>query len=158
MTDKVPHILLIEDNKYDIEFILEALEKTGIADRVKVFNDGEKALDYLFAAGEYAGRDSYEQPRVILLDLKLPKVDGLEVLRRIRSNELTKITPVVVFSSSTDESDRIESYRLGANSYVIKPALYEKFIESAAEIGSYWALRNRPPNQNGKGWITQAHL
>ncbi len=146
----MPDILLVEDNKYNVEFILEALEKNGIVNRVKVFHDGEKVLDYLFSAGEYAGRDSCELPRVILLDLKLPKVDGLEVLRRIRSNKLTKIIPVVVFSSSAEEGDRVESYRLGANSYIIKPVSYESFVESAAKIGMYWVTLNTPPDQNGK--------
>jgi len=153
--DNVPDILLVEDNKYNVEFILEALEKHGIVDRVKVFHDGEKVLEYLFAAGEYAGRDSCEQPGVILLDLKLPKVDGLEVLRRIRSNELTKIIPVVVFSSSTEDRDKTESYRLGANSYIIKPVSYESFVKLAAEIGFYWAFLNVPPSQDGKGCSTQ---
>ena len=155
MTDNMPDVLLIEDNKYNVEFILEALEKNGIVNRVKVFHDGEKALDYLFAAGEYAGRDSCEQPRVILLDLKLPKVDGLEVLRRLRVNEFTKIIPVVVFSSSTEDWDRTESYRLGANSYIIKPVSYESFVESAAKIGYYWTFLNAPPSQNGKEHSTQ---
>ena len=152
MINSMPDILLIEDNKYNVEFILEALEKNGMVNRVKVFHDGEKALDYLFAAGEYAGRDSFELPRVILLDLKLPKVDGHEVLRRIRSNDLTKTIPVVVFSSSIEEKDRVESYRLGANSYIIKPAAYDSFVESAAEIGLYWTLLNVPPNHSGKAY------
>jgi len=156
VSDNMPDILIVEDNKYNVEFILEALEKNGIVNRVKVFQDGEKALNYLFAEGEYAGRDSCIQPRVILLDLKLPKVNGLEVLRRIRSHELTKMIPVVVFSSSTEDWDRLESYRLGANSYIIKPASYESFVESAAEIGMYWVLLNVPPTQNGKAFLMQA--
>ncbi|HYA14003.1 MAG TPA: response regulator [Syntrophales bacterium] len=148
MIDNTLDILIVEDNKYNAEFILEALEKNGIVDRAKVFQDGEEALNYLFAAGKYADRDSYKQPRVILLDLKLPKMDGLEVLRRIRSNELTNMIPVVVFSSSTEDGDRLESYRLGANSYIIKPVSYERFVKSAAEIGMYWALLNVPPTQD----------
>ncbi len=138
-------ILLVEDNKYNVEFMLEALKKQNLAHRVKVFRDGKEALDYLFAAGEYADRDSFEQPRVILLDLGLPKVDGIEILRMLRSNELTKMIPVVVFSSSTSDQDRIDSYRLGANSYVIKPIAYESFLDAVTVIGSYWTLQNAPP-------------
>lgn len=156
MIDNTPDILIVEDNKYNIEFILEALDKNGIVNRVKVFQDGEEALNYLFAAGEYTGRDSCKQPRVILLDLKLPKVNGLEILRRIKSDELTKMVPVVVFSSSTEDRDRLESYRLGANSYIMKPVSYEGFVKSAAEIGMYWTLLNVPPNQEGKAHLMQA--
>ena len=112
-------ILLVEDNKYNVEFMLEALKKHSLADRVKVFRDGEEALDYLFAAGEFSGRDPCQQPRVILLDLRLPKIDGLEILQRIRANEMTKMIPVVVFSSSSEDRDRLESYRLGANYEVL---------------------------------------
>jgi len=155
LIDNTPDILIVEDNKYNVEFILEALEKNGIVDRAKVFQDGEEALNYLFAVGDYAGRDSCKRPRVILLDLKLPKVDGLEVLRKIRSNVLTNMIPVVVFSSSTEDWDRLESYRLGANSYIIKPVSYENFVESAAKIGLYWAFLNVPPDQDGKECSTQ---
>jgi two-component system response regulator len=138
-------ILLVEDNKYNVEFILDALSKHNLAQRVKVFRDGGEALDYLFAAGEYSNRDSFKQPRVILLDLRLPKVDGLELLRMIRTNEATKMIPVVIFSSSTRDEDRIESYRLGANSFIVKPIGYDRFVETVTEIGSYWALQNAPP-------------
>jgi two-component system response regulator len=137
-------ILLVEDNRYNVEFMLEALEKVNLADRVKVFQDGEKALDYLFATGEYSGRDSCKQPRVILLDLRLPKIGGHEVLRRIKSNEMTRMIPVVVFTSSAKDEDREESYELGANSYIVKPNSYENFVKSVAEIVSYWALQNVP--------------
>jgi two-component system, response regulator len=138
-------ILLVEDNKYNVEFILDALNNHNLARRVKVFRDGGEALDYLFAVGEYSDRDSFEQPSVILLDLRLPKVDGLEVLRMLRSNEATKMIPVVVFSSSTNDQDRIDSYRLGANSFIVKPIAYDRFVETVTEIGSYWALQNAPP-------------
>ena len=138
-------ILLVEDNKYNLEFILDALSKHNLAHRVKVFRDGGEALDYLFAAGEYSSRDSFKQPKVILLDLELPKVDGLEFLRIIRINEATKMIPVVVFSSSTRDEDRIESYRLGANSFIVKPIGYDRFVETVTQIGSYWALQNAPP-------------
>ena len=138
-------ILLVEDNKYNVEFMLEALKKHSLADRVKVFRDGEEALDYLFAAGEFSGRDPCQQPRVILLDLRLPKIDGLEILQRIRANEMTKMIPVAVFSSSSEDRDRLESYRLAANSYITKPVFYEDFMKTVTEIGSYWALQNIPP-------------
>jgi len=144
LPENEPDILLVEDNRYNVEFMLEALEKVNLADRVKVFQDGEKALDYLFATGEYSGRDSCMQPRVILLDLRLPKIGGLEVLRRIKSNEMTKIIPVVVFTSSAKDQDREESYELGANSYIVKPNSHESFVKSVAEIVSYWALQNVP--------------
>jgi CheY-like chemotaxis protein len=138
-------ILLVEDNKYNVEFILDALSKHNLGHRVKVFRDGGEALDYLFAAGEYSNREFFKQPKVILLDLSLPKVDGLEFLRIIRTNEATKMIPVVVFSSSTRDEDRIESYRLGANSFIVKPIGYDRFVETVTEIGSYWALQNAPP-------------
>jgi two-component system, response regulator len=138
-------ILLVEDNKYNVEFMLEALNKHNLAHRVKVFRDGREALDYLFAAGEYSDRDSFKQPSVILLDLRLPKVDGFQLLRMIRTNETTKMIPVVVFSSSTSDQDRIDSYRLGANSFIIKPTAYDRFVETVTEIGSCWALQNAPP-------------
>jgi two-component system response regulator len=138
-------ILLVEDNKYNVEFMLEALNSHNLAHRVKVFRDGGEALDYLFAAGEYRGRDSFKQPSFILLDLRLPKVDGHEVLRMLRSNEATKMIPVVVFSSSTSDQDRIDSYTLGANSFIVKPIAYDRFVAAVTEIGSYWALQNAPP-------------
>lgn len=138
-------ILLVEDNKYNVEFILEALNKHNLAHRVKVFRDGGEALDYLFPAEEYRDRCSFQQPRLILLDLRLPKVNGLELLRMIRTNDKTKMIPVVVFSSSTSDQDRIDSYRLGANSFIIKPIAYDRFVETVTEIGSYWALQNVPP-------------
>lgn len=144
LPENKPDILLIEDNRYNVEFMLEALEKLNLADSVKIFKDGEKALDYLFAAGEYLGRDSCKRPRVILLDLRLPKIGGLEVLRRIKSNEMTRMIPVVVFTSSAKDEDREESYKLGANSYIVKPNSYENFVKTVAEIVSYWALQNEP--------------
>ena len=143
--EEISDILLVEDNKYNVEFILDALSKHNLAHRVMVFSDGGEALDYLLAAGEYSDRDSFKQPKVIILDLRLPKVDGLEFLRIIRTNETTKMTPVVVFSSSTRDEDRIESYRLGANSFIVKPVGYDRFVETVTEIGSYWALQNAPP-------------
>ncbi|HVO67643.1 MAG TPA: response regulator [Syntrophales bacterium] len=137
-------ILLVEDNRYNVEFMLEALEKHNLADRVIIFQDGAMALDYLFATGEYSDRDPRMQPKVILLDLRLPKVGGLEVLQRIKSHEMTRMIPVVVFTSSAKDQDRQESYELGANSYIIKPHSHENFVKSVAEIVSYWALQNVP--------------
>ena len=145
MIENMPEILLVEDNKYNVEFILEALAKYNLIDKIRVFQDGGEALDYIFATGKYSGCDTCEKLRVIILDLSLPKVDGLEILQRIKANELTRMIPVVVFSSSAEDRDRMESYRLGANSYIVKPASYENFINAAAEIGSYWALQNIPP-------------
>ena len=144
MTENEPEILLVEKSKHDVEFVLQALAKYNLCDRIKVFQDGGEALDYIFATGKYSGRDTCEKLKVIILDLDLPKVGGLEVIQWIRTSEKTKMTPVVVFSSSTKDHDRVESYRVGANSYVIKPASYESFVSTAAEICSYWILQNVP--------------
>ena len=145
MANDIPYILLVDDDKYSVEFILEALKKHNLSHRLKVFRDGGEVLAYLFPAEGNHRRDSYELPKVIILDLKLPKVNGFEVLRRIKSSERTKMIPVAVFTSSTDDNERVESYRLGANSYIIKPLEYENFVSAASEIGLYWASRNMPP-------------
>ncbi|MGZ3635332.1 MAG: response regulator [Syntrophales bacterium] len=144
MFENEPEILLVEQSIHDLEFMLNALEKYNLTDKVKVFPDGGEVLDYIFATGKYSVCDTCKKLKVIILDVKLPKVDGLEVLQRIRANENTRMIPVVVFSSSTEDRDRMESYRLGANSYIIKPASHEKFVNTAADIGSYWALQNIP--------------
>jgi CheY-like chemotaxis protein len=144
VTENEPEILLVEQSKHDVGFMLNALEKYNLTDKVKIFQDGGEVLDYIFATGKYSGCDTCNRLRVIILDVKLPKVDGLEVLQRIRASENTRMIPVVVFSSSTEDRDRMESYRLGANSYIVKPASYENFVNAAAEIGSYWALQNIP--------------
>jgi two-component system response regulator len=133
--------------KTDIEFMLEALNKNKVTNKVKVLQDGGEALDYLFAAGEYSGRDTRKQPKVIILDLKLPKVSGLEILRRVRSNEMTRTIPVVVFTSSNEDGDRIGCYSLGANSYIVKPVDYDSFVRTIAEIGFYWTLHNVHPGE-----------
>ncbi len=136
-------IVLIEDNPADVELTLNALNKRHLANRVKVLTDGEEALDYLFtvcAPGSRAGC-----PMLILLDLKLPKVSGLEVLQKIRSDQRTKMIPVVVLTSSAEERDRIESYKLGVNSYIVKPVEFDSFAEVVSQIGFYWVLLNRPP-------------
>ena len=137
-------ILLIEDNPADVVLTLRGLKKHNLSNKVMVINDGAEALDYIFARGEYEDRNMENIPRLILLDLKLPKVHGLEVLRQIKSNEMTKVIPVVVLTSSTEEKDVIESYKLGVNSYITKPVDFDKFLKAAEEIGLYWVLLNHP--------------
>jgi len=138
-------ILLVEDNPNDVELTLRALKKNNLTNKVHVVRDGAEALEYIFATGAYASRDINHNPRVILLDLKLPKVDGLEVLRRIKSDERTKVIPVVVLTSSKEERDLVESYKLGANSYIAKPVDFDSFVRAVAELGLYWLLLNQPP-------------
>ena len=138
-------ILLVEDNPNDEELTLRALKKHNITNRVHIVKDGAEALEYIFATGAYADRDINHHPKVILLDLKLPKVDGLEVLRQIKSNERTKVIPVVVLTSSKEERDLVESYKLGANSYITKPVDFESFVKAVSELGLYWLLLNQPP-------------
>ena len=137
-------ILLVEDNRNDAELALRALAKARVANDVHVVRDGAEALEFLFGEGAYAGRAGSPLPRVILLDLKLPKVDGLEVLRRVKGDERTKLVPVVVLTSSREESDLVASYHLGANSYIVKPVDSDKFFEAVHEIGLYWLLLNEP--------------
>ncbi len=138
-------ILLIEDREEDVELTLRALKKHNLANSVKVVNDGEKALEFIFATGDYADREMNNLPKLILLDLKLPKVDGLEVLKQIRSDEITKLTPIVALTSSAEERDVIESYKLGINSYIVKPMNFESFINAVSEVGLYWLLLNQAP-------------
>ncbi len=139
------YILLVEDNPDDIELTLHALRKNNILNEVLVAKDGVEALDLLFAKGKYESRGIYNMPHVILLDLKLPKVDGLEVLRKIRTHELTKLLPVVILTSSSEEQDLVTSYELGANSYIRKPVDFNKFIEAVRQLGLYWLVLNEPP-------------
>ena len=138
-------ILLVEDNPNDVELTLRALKKHNLTNKVHVVKDGAEALEYIFANGAYAHRKIEDHPKVILLDLKLPKVDGLEVLRQIKLNEKTKMIPVVVLTSSKEERDLVESYKLGANSYITKPVDFDKFVESVSELGLYWLLLNELP-------------
>jgi CheY-like chemotaxis protein len=138
-------ILLVEDNPNDVELALRALKKHNLANKVHVVKDGAEALEYIFGTGDYASRDVNNKPRVVFLDLKLPKVDGLEVLRRIKSDERTKVIPIVVLTSSTEERDIIESYQLGVNSYIVKPIDFDKFMDAVSELGLYWLLLNQPP-------------
>ena len=140
-------ILLVEDNPDDVELTLRALKKYNVSNEISVARDGAEALDYLFATGSYAERDVTNMPAVILLDLKLPKVDGLEVLQRMRADERTKLIPVVVLTSSKEERDMVNSYKLGANSYVQKPVDFNQFIEAAQQLGLYWLVINEPPPQ-----------
>lgn len=137
-------ILMVEDNPSDVELTLRALKKHNLANRIHVVKDGEEALQYIFATDQYADRNVNSVPKVILLDLKLPKVDGLEVLRRLKGDERTRVIPVVVLTSSREERDVVESYRLGVNSYIVKPVDFDKFVESVAELGLYWLLLNQP--------------
>lgn len=138
-------ILLVEDNPSDVELTLRALKKAKLANPIFVLPDGAEALDFLLHTGSYANCPPH-LPKVVFLDLKLPKVDGLEVLRRIKSDERTKHIPVVVFTSSREESDVIESYRLGVNSYIVKPLDFEQFIAAVQNLGFYWLLLNEPPH------------
>lgn len=137
-------ILLVEDNPRDVEMTLRALKRRHLANRVKVAKDGAQALDFVFARGAYSGRNPNHVPKVILLDLKLPKVSGLEVLRTIKGSEETKTIPVVVLTSSQEEKDMVESYRLGVNSYIVKPVDFDKFVDSVGELGLYWLVINKP--------------
>ena len=135
-------IVLIEDNQYDVELIIRALDKINLSYKIVVLEDGEKALDYFFGRGIYKDRNTSVIPKLILLDLKLPKLDGLDVLNEIKSNERTKKIPVVVLTSSNEEKDITESYNLGVNSYIVKPVDFNEFIETVKQIGIYWFILN----------------
>ena len=137
-------ILLAEDNAIDAEMTLRALQKHHLANKVHWVRDGAEALDYLFASGAYAGRD-ISLPKLVLLDIKMPKVDGIDVLKRLRGDDRTRLIPVVVMTSSTQDKDIIESYRLGVNSYVVKPLQFGAFAETIGSVGFYWVLTNRTP-------------
>lgn len=141
-------ILLVEDNPDDVALTLRALKKNNIKNAVVVAKDGVEALDYLFGTGAYEGRDLRNKPQLILLDLKLPKVDGLEVLQRLRTDPLTRLLPVVVLTSSKEQRDLIESYSLGANSYIRKPVDFDQFIEAVRQLGLYWMVLNESLDQD----------
>ena len=138
-------ILLVEDNRDDEALTLRALKKNNIKNEVVVARDGVEALDFLMGTGSHAGRDLNVMPQVILLDLKLPKLDGLEVLKRVRAHERTRLLPIVILTSSNEEQDRINGYGLGANSYVRKPVDFAQFIEAVRQLGLYWLILNEPP-------------
>jgi len=143
MNDRI--ILLIEDNPDDVDLTLRAFKKNNVLNKIVVASDGVEALDYLFGTGAFQGRDMSVMPELILLDLKLPKIDGLEVLKRIREDERTKLLPVVILTSSKEESDLILGYKLGANSYIRKPVKFDEFVEAVGQLGLYWLVLNEPP-------------
>jgi CheY-like chemotaxis protein len=145
MTPQEVEILLIEDNPHDAELTLRALKQRNLANQVFVCRDGAEALEFFFGEGPSGLRDIGVVPKVILLDLKLPKVDGLEVLKRLKENDLTKKVPVVVLTSSREEPDIARAYRLGANSYIVKPVDFEAFARAVSDVGLYWLLLNHPP-------------
>jgi len=142
-------ILLVEDNQDDEALSLRAFQKNNIRNPVVVVRDGQEALDWLFGEGKFAGRNPSEHPAVVLLDLKLPKVDGLEVLRRVRANPVTRLTPIVIMTSSREERDRLDGYALGANSYIQKPVDFEQFVDAIRQLGLYWLVLNEPPPAQG---------
>ncbi len=146
MVENIVDIVLVEDNPADVELTLRALRKSHIANEIIVLRDGQQALDYFFAKGAYVGRNTTKQPKVVLLDLKLPKIDGLEVLKELKNNEKTRTIPVVVLTSSKEESDVLKSYKLGANSYLVKPVDFDRFLESVGNLGLYWLLLNQAPD------------
>jgi two-component system, response regulator len=138
-------ILLVEDNPQDLELTQHALAKAHLANRLHVARDGAEALDFIFCEGPHAARKIEDTPKVILLDLKLPKVDGLEVLKRLKSDPRTRAIPVVVLTSSKEQNDVVESYALGVNSYIVKPVNFERFVVAVQQLGMYWLLLNHPP-------------
>ena len=138
-------VLLAEDTPTDAEMTLRALKKVGLINRITWVKDGEEALDYIFRNGVYADRPAGE-PKLILLDLKMPKIDGIEVLRRLKQNEQTKTIPVVMLTSSAEEKDMVQSYQLGVNSYIVKPVEFEAFVEEVCKVGFYWAIVNKLPS------------
>ncbi|MEA2327816.1 MAG: hypothetical protein QOE68_2775 [Thermoanaerobaculia bacterium] len=145
MTEAAVEVLIVEDNPQDLELTLRALRRSHLANNIVTVSDGEEALDFLFARGAYSSRNVVEVPRVVFLDLKLPKVDGFEVLRAMRSDPRTKTVPVVVITSSAEERDRIATYGIGANSYVVKPIDFDSFAKTMSDVGFYWLAINRGP-------------
>jgi two-component system response regulator len=138
-------VLLVEDNPSDAELTIKALRKNKIINALLHLQDGEDALEYIFATGKYADRNMGDIPKIILLDLKMPKVDGLEVLTKIKSDQRTKIIPVVLLTSSKEEKDIVNSYKLGVNSYIVKPVEFDTFVKAVSDLGLYWLLVNQPP-------------
>jgi len=145
----IVEILIVEDNQQDLELAQRALRMAKLTNLIHVARDGEEALEFIFCQGPYSGRKIENIPKVILLDLKLPKVDGLEVLKRIKDDPRTKTIPVVVLTSSKEQSDVVESYHYGVNSYIVKPVNFEQFSEAVQKLGMYWLLLNHPPKLEG---------
>ena len=142
-------ILIVEDTPQDLDLALRALRKSNVTNRIHVARDGEEAMEFIFCEGKYSERKIENGPKVILLDLKLPKIDGLEILQRIKSDLRTKSIPVVVLTSSKEQNDVVESYNLGVNSYIVKPVNFEQFSEAVQKLGMYWLLLNHPPKLEG---------
>ena len=138
-------ILIVEDNPHDLEMTMRGLQKARVVNNIQVARDGAEALDFIFCEGAHAGRSMDDQPRVILLDIKLPKIDGLEVLARLKADPRTSNIPVVMLTSSQEQSDLIRSYQQGVNSYIVKPVNFESFVQAVADLGMYWMLLNQPP-------------
>ncbi len=145
-SDQPIFIVLVEDNPADAELAIRALRRSRIANQIELLEDGAEALDFIFCRGAYAHRQITDHPKIILLDLKLPKVSGLEVLRQIKTDPRTQMIPIIVMTSSAQDSDIIESYQLGVNSYIVKPVDFEQFNKAVEQIGLYWVLMNRTPN------------
>ena len=143
--NNIVEILLVEDNMGDAELTIRALKKNNLANHLVHLEDGQEALDYIFAEGNYSNRNIENTPKLILLDLKMPKINGIQVLQKIKSDDRTKKIPVIVLTSSKEDPDIEECYLLGANSYVVKPVQFEKFLAAVSEIGLYWLLLNQPP-------------
>ena len=149
MNNSDAEILLVEDSMDDAEMTIRALKRVNLANNLVHVEDGQEALDYLFGNGNFSNRKHSKQPKVVLLDIKMPRVDGIEVLRQIKSNDATRMIPVVIMTSSGEEKDMIASYSLGVNSYVVKPVNFEKFATAVSELGLYWLLTNHTPKQAG---------
>jgi CheY-like chemotaxis protein len=148
MVQKPVDILLVDDNPDDVELALYALRRNQLTNNIHVVNDGVEALDFLFCKGKYKNRDCAQNPKLVLLDIKMPKLNGLEVLKEIRANESTSGLPIVILTTSKEERDLVESYRLGVNSYIVKPVDFKQFSDAVRQLGFYWLLLNeRPPNK-----------
>jgi len=144
--ESIIEILLVEDNPSDVKLTLKALQRHNFANKVFVVNDGEEALDFIFSRGVFKSRKELSSLKVILLDLKLPKIDGIDVLKELKANESTKRIPVVVLTSSQEEKDILECYKYGVNSYIVKPVDFDQFVKAVADLGFYWLIMNEPPN------------